>query len=193
MMVKICGITSLEDARAAVDAGAGALGFNFYPASPRYLDPDDAAAIAAAVRGSVCTVGVFVLGHGVDAEEAATRLGLDVAQIHGPGPRPRTGRYWRAVAAGAPLEDEEAEAFLVDAPSAGQYGGTGRTFDWALARYPGKRVVLAGGLDASNVGAAIATARPWGVDACSGLESAPGRKDHRKMAAFIAAALAAST
>jgi phosphoribosylanthranilate isomerase len=192
-MVKICGITNLEDARAAVDAGAGALGFNFYPESPRYLNPERAAAIVAAVRGSVCAVGVFVLGHGGEVEETAARLQLDVAQIHGSGAAPKTGRYWRAVAAGAPLEDDGAEAFLVDAPAGAQHGGTGRTFDWALARHPGKRVVLAGGLNASNVGEAIATARPWGVDACSGLESAPGRKDHRKMAAFIRAALAAST
>jgi phosphoribosylanthranilate isomerase len=196
MMVKICGITTVEDAQAAVDAGASALGFNFYRVSPRYVAPEIAAGIAQTVPANICKVGVFVLRDESDRVEAghtASTLGLDVVQIHGPGHAPPGMRYWRAVAAGTALEDNGAEAFLVDTPAGEQYGGTGRTFDWRIVREAKARIIVAGGLDASNVAQAIEAARPWGVDACSRIESSPGRKDHQKMAAFIRAALAASS
>jgi phosphoribosylanthranilate isomerase len=187
-MVKICGITTLEDALAAVSCGASALGFNFYPSSPRYIPPDLAAAILRELSPGVVKVGVFVNESGT---ELAKQLGLDVVQLHGAAVIPTATRYWRAVAAGAPLDDANAEAFLIDTPAGPLYGGTGRTFDWTLARNTGCRIILAGGLDASNVASAIAMVRPWGVDACSRLESSPGIKDHQKMASFVRAALAA--
>jgi phosphoribosylanthranilate isomerase len=196
MIVKICGITRLDDALAAIAAGASALGFNFYPKSPRYIEPDRAAPILAALPAGVTRVGVFVNESGA---AIAARLGLDVVQLHGSASAlhgsasaPPGLRLWRAVAAGSPLDDPNAEAFLIDAPAGPQYGGAGRTFDWSLARDTGRRIILAGGLDASNVRQAIEIARPWGVDACSRLESAPGVKDHHRMAEFVKAALSAS-
>ena len=175
MMVKICGITNLEDAQAAAAAGASAVGFNFYVKSPRYLIPEKAVSIIRALPESVWKVGVFVNESGADV---AARIGLDIVQIHGEAATPTDLRVWRAVSAGTALADERAEAFLVDTPAGDQYGGTGRTFDWNLARDTQRRIILAGGLDASNVSEAIRTAQPWGVDACSRIESAPGKKDH---------------
>jgi phosphoribosylanthranilate isomerase len=190
MMVKICGITTLDDALAAVRAGATALGFNFYPKSPRYLSPDAAVEILAALPPGITKVGIFVNESG---EDIAKRLGLDVVQLHGAAPAPSNVRVWRAVPAGDLLDDPDAEAFLVDTPSGAQYGGTGKTFDWTILRGARKRVILAGGLDAANVRRAIETVRPWGVDACSRLESRPGIKDHQKMVEFVKAAVAASS
>ena len=189
MLVKICGITNLDDALAAIQAGAGALGFNFCPLSPRYLTPVSAAPILAALPPSICKVGVFVNESG---ESIAAQLGLDVAQIHGPAPAPSALRYWRAVPAGSPLDDEQAEPFLVDTPAGDRHGGTGRTFDWSLLQNTKHRIVLAGGLDASNVAQAILAVHPWGIDACSRLESSPGKKDHRKLAEFVRTALMAA-
>lgn len=191
MMVKICGITNREDAQAAIDGGAAALGFNFYPASPRYITEDAAAAILDALTADVLKVGVFV---NEDGAAAARRLALDVVQLHGPGcAAPLTVRVWRAVSAGpgfavASLGAVDGEAVLLDAAAGGLYGGTGRTFDWTLAAGAPKKIIVAGGLDSTNVREAIERARPWGVDACSRIESAPGRKDHVKMAAFLKAA-----
>lgn len=201
MMVKICGITNREDALAAVDGGAAALGFNFYPKSPRYIPPTDAARLAEGLPGSVWKVGIFVNEPGGRIEEIAAFAGLDVAQIHGgqpPEDLPRGLRVWKAFRVDssfspAVLDAYPVEAFLLDTPSAELHGGTGRTFDWTLATGTGRRIILAGGLDASNVRDAIRTARPWGVDACSRLESAPGRKDHKKMMEFIQAALSETT
>jgi phosphoribosylanthranilate isomerase len=126
----------------------------------------------------------------------ADRLGLDIMQIHGETPLPARRRVWKALGVkpgfrAEQLDGYEAEAFVLDAPAPedGVHGGTGKTYDWRLVAGIPKKVVLAGGLDAENVREAIRTARPWGVDASSRLESAPGRKDHRKMAAFIEAAL----
>lgn len=192
MMVKVCGITNREDAMAAVEAGAGALGFNFYPKSPRYIAPADAAAIA--VPPGILRVGVFVNEPRV--REIVAEAGLDIAQLHGNETEAPEGvRVWKAFRVNNVfrLEDIEAfpaEAFLLDTPTE-LYGGSGHTFDWSRARGASRRILLAGGLDADNVETAIRVARPWGVDACSRLESSPGRKDHSRMARFIAAALAA--
>ncbi|MBM3752603.1 MAG: phosphoribosylanthranilate isomerase [Acidobacteria bacterium] len=191
-MVKVCGITNREDAMAAVEAGAGALGFNFYPKSPRYIAPADAAAIA--VPPGILRVGVFVNEPRV--REIVAEAGLDIAQLHGNETEAPEGvRVWKAFRVNNVfrLEDIEAfpaEAFLLDTPTE-LYGGSGHTFDWSRARGASRRILLAGGLDADNVETAIRVARPWGVDACSRLESSPGRKDHSRMARFIAAALAA--
>ena len=192
MIVKICGITNLEDALAAVNAGASALGFNFYPKSPRYINPAIARAIADEVP-TVLKVGVFVNEPAV--EQLMQESGMDVAQIY-LSPLPPGLRTWRARNVDATfeateLDDPAPEAFLLDAPAPGVHGGTGHTFDWSRVPSINRKIVLAGGLDASNVVRAVQIAKPWGVDACSKLETAPGRKDHRKMRDFIEAAMGA--
>lgn len=194
MMLKICGITNSEDGRAAVDAGAGAIGFNFYPRSPRYIAPERARAIA--LPAHILRVGVFVNEPRGYVETVAHAAALDIVQLHGDearGDYPQGFAIWKAarVSAGfdfAPYENSPAEAILLDGPAAELYGGAGRTFDWNVAARLRKRVVIAGGLDASNVAAAVRIARPWGVDACSKIESSPGKKDHRKMREFLQAA-----
>jgi phosphoribosylanthranilate isomerase len=194
MMVKICGITSAEDALVAVDAGASAIGFNFYPASPRYLTPEAAALIAAQLPSGVMKVGVFVDEAPASVADIARAVPLDIVQLHG-GEAPVGVRYWRVcrVNGDSVLDLENvagAEAILLDTAVRGMHGGTGRTFAWPLARIIGHNVIVAGGLDAGNVREAIRQAHPWGVDACSRIESAPGRKDRMKMTDFVHAALA---
>jgi phosphoribosylanthranilate isomerase len=191
--VKICGITNLEDALAAVEAGAHVLGFNFYDASPRYIRPADARAISIALPRYVLRVGVFVQEPPDKVEYMVMSAGMQVAQIHS-GKLPTKVRTWRArnvdeAFDASALEEIGPEAFLLDAPAPGVHGGTGKVFDWTRVPAVKRRIVLAGGLDASNVARAIVTARPWGVDACSRLESAPGRKDHGKVREFIEAAM----
>ena len=197
MMVKICGITNREDALAAIDGGAAALGFNFYPASPRYIAPESAAAIAAKLPPGVWKVGVFVDESPETVLRTADQVGLDIAQLHGnesPEQYPRGMRVWKAIRVmgqdfSLPTAGP-AEAVLLDGPASGQ------SFDW---RRPGRplqaeglpHLILAGGLDAGSVREAIEQVQPWGVDACSRIESSPGRKDRFKMAAFLKAALAA--
>jgi phosphoribosylanthranilate isomerase len=171
------------------------VGFNFYSRSARYVSPQTAAAIAAMMPAKVLKVGVFVNEQPAMVAGIARAVDLDVVQLHG-GDAPAGFRWWRAcrVNAGAVSDVESAagaEAILLDTAVAGMHGGTGCTFAWHLARMDGWRVVVAGGLDASNVGDAIGAARPWGVDACSRIELTPGRKDHTKMREFIQAALAA--
>ncbi len=193
MMVKICGITNRDDALAAVEAGASALWFNFYPKSPRYLSPQAAQAIVAELPPTVLKVGVFVDETNPAIQAILREAALDIAQVHGK--QPVYGfRCWRARQVNSSfrcesLDDPAAEAFLLDAPSEELRGGTGRTFDWSKARIPGRRIVIAGGLDGDNVRQAIEQAEPWGVDACSRLESNPGKKDRLKMKQFIKAAL----
>jgi phosphoribosylanthranilate isomerase len=196
MMVKICGITNLPDALAAIDGGASALGFNFYPKSPRYLAPDRAAELVAKLPANVWKVGVFVNELAAQVAAVARHVGLDIVQLHGnegPADFPPALRVWKGfrVTGGTerPWLDSPAEAVLLDGPAGKFYGGAGHTFDWNLAG-GAKKIILAGGLDAGNVRQAIAIAKPWGVDACSRIESAPGKKDHSRMAAFLAAALA---
>lgn len=186
MMVKICGVTNIEDALAAVDGGASAIGFNFYPKSPRYITAIRAEAIAAVLPSNILKVGVIV-------GAAAPSLPVDILQVHGDDALP-PGRVWKAIRVDSSfcledLDDYPVDAFLLDSPSDTLHGGTGQTFDWSRAAGTSRKIILAGGLDASNVRAAIETARPWGVDACSRLESAPGKKDHVKMAQFLKAAL----
>ncbi|HUQ90860.1 MAG TPA: phosphoribosylanthranilate isomerase [Bryobacteraceae bacterium] len=200
MMVKICGITNLSDALAAVEAGASALGFNFFSGSPRYIQPEAAALITAKVPDNVLKVGVFVNETPARIQAIASAVRLDVAQLHGdesPDGLPVDLRTWKAFRmtpgfTAATLHDFASEAFLLDAPSGDLYGGSGQTFPWAIARGIQKRIILAGGLDASNVALAIKEAEPWGVDACSRLEVSPGQKDHNKMRSFLHAALSES-
>lgn len=192
MIVKVCGITSLEDAQMAVDAGASALGFNFYGDSPRYLQPQEAGRIGRALPAGVLKVGIFVNETAAAVHEIATAAGLDVVQLYGTSTA-EGWRVWRACRVDAQfseaaLDDAAAEAFLLDTPG-DLHGGSGRTFDWTAARGLKRRIILAGGLDATNVRAAIAAVQPWGVDACSRLESSPGRKDAGKVRQFVKAAL----
>ena len=190
-LVKICGITEEQDGRAALDAGANALGFNFYRQSPRYLTLDRSRRLIERLEGDYLRVGVFVNPTAAELQEALAAMRLDVIQLHGKhcASPPDGVRVWRSLVLPATVPAPDlTEAFLLDAPSP-QFGGSGRTFDWSLAAAFPHRVVLAGGLDPLNVAEAIRTARPWGVDACSRLESTPGRKDASRVRAFIQAAL----
>jgi phosphoribosylanthranilate isomerase len=194
MMVKICGITNRADALAAIECGATALGFNFWPHSPRYLAPERAAEILADLPDGVWKVGVFVNEPPERVSALGRALQLDAVQLHGESAFPEGLRVWKALAVDSAfrpelLEQYPADAFLLDAPAGGLYGGTGRSFEWGRVAGLRHKIILAGGLDAANVREAIRAARPWGVDACSRLESAPGKKDHHKMAAFVKAAL----
>jgi phosphoribosylanthranilate isomerase len=200
MIVKICGITNRDDALAAIDGGASALGFNFYPPSPRAVSPRQAGELIAGLPAGAWKVGVFVNEPAGRVAEIARSVGLDIVQLHGEEGSedyPRGVRVWKAFrvtgAEGQPWTWCPAEAVLLDGPAGVLFGGAGRTFDWAAVHGAAPKVILAGGLDAQNVRQAIDLARPWGVDACSRIESAPGRKDHTKMAAFLKAALAEST
>jgi phosphoribosylanthranilate isomerase len=196
MIFKVCGITNQPDADAAIAAGATAIGFNFYPKSPRYLAPELAARIA--TPGAV-RVGVFVNEPATRIASIARIASLDVAQLHGdesPDQYPTALAIWKAARVSpsfdfSQLDDSPAEALLLDGPAAELYGGAGVTFDWTLARNARHRIIVAGGLDASNVARAIALAQPWGVDSCSRIESSPGIKDHMKMIDFLHAAKAA--
>jgi len=198
MILKVCGITNQADADAAVEGGATAIGFNFYPRSPRYIAPERAAEIS--TPAGVRRVGVFVNESRPRVEEVARTAWLAVAQLHGDETQadyPQGSLVWKGVRVTEDFDFSrryDCEALLLDGPAAGLYGGAGKTFDWSLAgraSWPDMRIVLAGGLDATNVAQAIALAHPWGVDACSGIEIAPGRKDRRKMQAFLEAAKAA--
>ncbi len=197
MILKICGITCQEDADAAIAGGATAIGFNFYLKSPRYVAPETAASIRSAA--GVRRVGVFVNEARAAIEHSAKTAALDVVQLHGDeraADFPEALSVWKAarVSAGfslAQFDGGAAEALVLDGPAGELYGGAGKAFDWRLAAGSRWRIVLAGGLDASNVAMAVAQAHPWGVDACSRIEISPGKKDHRKMNEFLQAAKAA--
>jgi phosphoribosylanthranilate isomerase len=194
-IVKVCGITNAEDALAAVAAGADALGFNFVPASPRCLTAEQAAAITAQLPEGIVKVGVFVNEAPARVAAIVAQAGLDVAQLHGDEDEaaiPPGVRVWKAFRVDESfrveqLESFPAEAFLLDSPSP-LYGGSGHSFDWSRTHGAAAPFLLAGGLNEENVREAIQAARPWGVDACSKLESATGKKDHDRVARFVAAA-----
>ena len=210
MHVKICGLTNLDDALAAVEAGADYLGFIFYPKSPRRITLAACAAISAelARRGVAAnTVGVFVNTPATEVAAIMQACGLRLAQLHGDeGPEqlsPLWGRALMAVRDPAAISDDELQtlsgfspgqpAFLVDAPAPNLYGGSGQLADWqAAARLAARYAIfLAGGLNPANVAAAVARVKPWGVDVASGVEAAPGKKDHAMIRDFVAAAAAA--
>jgi len=197
--VKICGITSLQDARHATDCGADALGFVFYPGSPRCIDPDRARQIISELPPLVTTVGLFVNETPTRIRETAGYCGLNVIQLHGDEtpvqceyPPYRVIKALRLAAGAdvAALAAYPVSALLLDACVPGQFGGTGQRCDWGLAsRIAGRhRVILAGGLGPDNVAAAVAQVRPYGVDVSSGVELSPGRKDPDKVAQFIRSA-----
>jgi len=193
MLVKVCGITRLEDAAAAVDAGAGAIGFVFWPDSPRFVDPYRARAIAATLPPFVTAVGLFVnqaLSH-VNAVAALVRLGA--VQLHGDEtPAFAAGvsaPVIRALPVGAAAAWPDGTTLLLDAHDPVKRGGTGRTIDWTAAAdlAARRRVLLAGGLTPDNVADAIARVRPFGIDVSSGVERAPGIKDHQRLRALFEA------
>jgi phosphoribosylanthranilate isomerase len=201
--VKVCGITRLEDAELATGLGAWALGFILWPGSSRAADPAVAAGIAAALRRRVELVGVFVNPTLDEVAHAADALHLTHVQLHGDeGPAfcaeagRRSGcRVVKAVrvASGADLQDLErfhTDFHLLDAAAPGLRGGSGRSWDWALAarRRSDVPAILSGGLTAGNVAAGIAAVRPYAVDVASGVEASPGVKDPDKLAGFLAAA-----
>jgi phosphoribosylanthranilate isomerase len=198
MFVKVCGIRRLEDASACVDAGADAIGFNFWPSSKRYLTVEAAVEIAVRMPHSLRRFGVFVDPTVEDVEHAFRAGAIDVAQFHGDESRAFcngfVGRHVKALrlrdaSSLAQLDVYDSELLLVDADVAG-YGGSGQRADWTLARAAAekRRVLLAGGLTPANVVEAIAAVRPFGVDVAGGVELLPGVKDLRKIAAFVAAA-----
>jgi phosphoribosylanthranilate isomerase len=196
--VKICGITNLADAQAAGEAGADALGFIFYEKSARFLAVSAAAKISKQLPPFVMRVGVFVNA----AEEMVTRAisecGLSLLQFHGDETPEFCMRFGLMSMKAFRIRDAESlkelpkyptEAWLLDAYSAENLGGTGEKFNWDLAveaQKFGKPVFLAGGLTPENVAAAVRKVQPFGVDVSSGVESSPGKKDHTRVRAFIA-------
>jgi phosphoribosylanthranilate isomerase len=197
-VVKICGVTTPEDAKAAVEAGADAIGINLWPKSKRYADDAAARAVVDAIPPGVLKVGVFVNAPAADVAARVATLGLDRAQLHGDEtpaefaalPSRQLVRVVRVrdEASFAGADGWDAPLFLYDALVDG-YGGAGVTAPWALIERLARRpFLLAGGLTPENVAAAIAATRPDGVDVASGVESAPGRKDPERVRRFIQAA-----
>ncbi|MCI0346117.1 MAG: phosphoribosylanthranilate isomerase [Chloroflexi bacterium] len=194
--VKICGVTTLEDALAAAAAGADLVGFNFWAGSKRRIGVAAAARIAARLPPTIVKVGVFVDAPRPEIERTIDAVALDAVQLHGQEP-PEDCEGFRvkvvkAIGARAAEDLPGAAAryrvdyVLLDADAGSQYGGTGRSFDWgrAVGVAPG-RLFLAGGLDLENVAAAVRRVRPYAVDVASGVETAPGKKDARKVREFI--------
>jgi phosphoribosylanthranilate isomerase len=193
MFVKICGITQLEDALAAVDAGANAIGFVFWPKSPRCIDPYRARAIAAQLPPFVTAVGLFVNQPREYVNAVASLVRLGAVQLHGDETPECAASIAAPVIKALSVDDAQAwpagATLLLDAHDPVQRGGTGRTIDWiaAAAIAARRRVLLAGGLTPDNVADAIAQVRPFGIDVSSGVERAPGVKDHRRLKALFEA------
>jgi phosphoribosylanthranilate isomerase len=201
--VKICGITNVEDALAAVEAGADAVGFVFHHASPRRVTADMVKRIVAQLPPFVLPVGVFVNEDVKIVRDWMDDCGLAVAQLHGDEATAYCDLLGRPVLKAIRLKDRgsllalaeykgrsRVRGFVLDAFSTVSYGGTGQVTDWALAAEAARSapVILAGGLTPENVAEAIRRVQPYGVDVSSGVESDPGKKDHAKMRAFINAA-----
>ncbi len=208
MKIKICGITNMEDAMAAADAGADALGFVFFEESPRYIDPVRAGEIIDALPPFISAVGVFV-----DADEnfvkyAVNESGVGILQFHGSEPPDYCDSFGMPYVKAFRVKDMEslsalneykyAAAFLLDTYSEEEPGGTGMTFNWDMAaaasrgRSTGGPIILAGGLTAENVAEAIRKVRPYAVDVSSGVEARKGKKDAEKIRRFITAIRALS-
>jgi len=199
--IKICGIKTVTDALAAMDAGTDMIGFNFYSKSPRYIDVGKCRDIMYVMRryGHITYVGVFVNASVEEIRATVETCGLNLAQLHGD-ETPETldaldGKAFKAFRGVADVETDKriiangTPAFLVDAAVKGVYGGSGITADWNGAAELAKKypLLLAGGLTPENVAEAVGRVKPWGVDVASGVESAPGEKDARKMKAFVQA------
>lgn len=200
-LVKICGITNLNDAFVAAESGADMLGFNFYENSPRYITPDSARKIIDELNGRVRSVGIFVNMSIDELADIAAEANIDAIQLHGDEPadfvREAGKQSLLEIIKAFRISDESSaraigeynvDGILLDGRSADLYGGSGTRVDWQLAgqiatKYP--NVYLAGGLDPGNVRTAIRTVRPYAVDVASGVESASGRKDAKLIEEFI--------
>lgn len=198
MFVKICGITQIPDAQAAMTAGARALGFVFWPMSPRHVDVDIARSIVSIMLPSISAVGVFVDQPAEEVNEIAERVRLDFVQLHGNESLEYVESMRRpvikALAVGGdvrpvPRKWPDSVRILLDVHDPVRRGGTGKTIDWVAASGMAEQreVILAGGLTPENVADAIARVRPWGIDVSSGVESAPGIKDHKRIKALFEA------
>ncbi len=202
--VKICGITSIDDAQAAVEAGADALGFMFYEPSPRYLTPEEAGAIIRELPDHVARVGVFVDADEPTIRSTSTSAGLDTLQFHGNESPDFCTQFELRTIKAFRMKDRESlaqlagyrtDAWLLDSYVQGVPGGTGERFNWDLAveaKRLGCPILLAGGLTPDNAGEAVDQVAPFGLDVSSGVEAAPGRKDAAKMATLIASAKGSS-
>lgn len=195
--IKICGITNIDDALAAVAAGADALGFNFYKPSPRYVTPQHAGEIIAKLPSSILTVGVFVNEQSI--RSIANEAGITALQLHGD----ESPSFCRELAADRyviktlsvandfeieTVHAYEVQAIMLDTKHNALRGGTGRVFDWSVAKevnHVVPKLFLAGGLSPENIEEAIEIVRPYAVDACSALEDEPGKKNHQRMRAFV--------
>ena len=203
--VKICGITNWTDARRAVEAGAQFLGFNFYRPSRRYIQPAAARRIIRRLPDGIAAVGVFVNESEASMVAIARRVGLDYLQLHGDEPPELVTRLEREIPVIKAVRVRDsfrpkqldslscASAILLDGFDVRRHGGTGKTFNWNLARGANgsRRIFLAGGLTPENVADAIRVARPYAVDVCSGVEARPGRKDPARIIALMWAVKAA--
>jgi phosphoribosylanthranilate isomerase len=198
--VKVCGLQSYEDAVSCLDEGVDALGFNFYPLSPRYVSPADARAILRRLPPLVTSVGLFVnIPAAMEVDEMARASGVQVLQLHGDEPPEYCSQLGhrllvKAIRVQGDLEHVAAlcrryaaSAWLLDSRDPLLFGGTGRSFDWSIAAGVAAElpVILAGGLHAENVREAILAVRPYAVDVCTGVECAPGKKDGRKIRYFM--------
>lgn len=195
-VIKICGITNLEDALASVEVGADILGFNFYRPSPRYVEPSVAREIIERMPKSVLTVGVFV--NEPEIESIAKAAGVNALQLHGDESPVECRRLqgWHVIKAlsvdenfdATRVKDYQVNAIMLDTRHKTLRGGTGQVFDWSIAKRAsafGVQMFLAGGLSPDNVAAAIAQVNPYAVDACSGVETRPGFKDHDRLKKFV--------
>jgi phosphoribosylanthranilate isomerase len=190
--VKICGITSYYDAVAAMDMGADILGFNFYPKSPRYITPQKAGEIVNMLPAFIDTSGIFVNATIDQIRETTDLCSLDWVQLHGDESPEfcasltyHNVKTMKAIRVKDQADIERVknyhtDAFLLDAFHPDKYGGTGDTFDWSFVGHSTRRIFLAGGINPENVAAAVKLG-VYGIDVCSGIESEPGKKDHKKM------------
>ncbi len=195
--VKICGLTEVNDALDAVELGADYLGFNFYPESPRFIQPEVAMKIFEEIPGNIPKVGVFVNTVITDVLDVAIELGLDFLQFHGdesPQDLNGLGRPWfkafrlKNMSDLDQIPEYDCDWILLDAYSDTAYGGTGMTAQWDLVRAAKnfeKKIFLAGGINPENVEVALQTVKPWAIDVASGVEQSPGIKDRRKMETLI--------
>lgn len=197
-LVKICGITNMDDAAAAVAAGADLLGFNFYKPSPRYITPQHAREIVKRFPKEVLKVGVFVNEELADARTIMREAGLGAIQLHGDESPEYCSKFpgWLVIKTFAvtdtfdvhAAEAYDVDGIMLDTKHNHLRGGTGRVFDWSIARQAALTIpnlFLAGGLSPENVENAIKTVRPYAVDACSALEDTPGKKNHERMRVFV--------
>ncbi len=197
--IKICGITNITDALEAVELGADALGFNFYPKSPRFISEEAVREIIRKLPPFFVSVGIFVNEPSEMIRKILESTGIQTIQLQGDEPPDFCSQFSQPVIKAVRIKnhdslkavkDYQVSAFLLDSYSPGYYGGSGKAFDWSLAVKAKKygRIILAGGLSPDNITEAIREVKPYGVDVCSGVEREPGKKDYKKLKAFIQAA-----